>query len=683
MGPPGATRSFETASIPLQAMAEPVAEPVTVPAVLVADAELKNTDPEMPTTGSARPGEEAETYSIPGAFPLDEAGEGLRPPGGDANAPPAAGASALALPIERSPSRLSSSLAPNPSDGIGAMAMLGATLAMQHMGGDEKNVLDRVAAFVNQSRIEPPKGYRAPVHQSGGSWTSSDPVIDALVKWAAVKVNEDGRVIAREGETLRLEPEGGIEAHFRAFAAGCHGQNMSLVEDNTSQSKEATIAVLQRVLVEGRAAFGDDAHFTLPSGEPYRGRGRGPNEGPQHPYDYLADIGRSSVPEGEGLQKTVHDLMREDDVMAARVGTVFLLEMATKKNLDWSTLVPLGASVGTSFAIGYGVGGQALDAAKRALFGTSDSQDMTVGGKVGSTFLEAAPALVAETLDSAIVQNFVNKIQGDDWDWSWDTWKDALKAGVVSAVTALPTTAQAYFSTGSPVADDVLNFITNQIGIFGSGWILPLGSKQNEDTTNAALMKSIEDGFMAPAPAGEDGRAFVNRLTKEAMKVSASQAIVQKSLALTNVLGLLPAVIQAVMSAEKISTEKQQAIIETLQRTIFNPVEAISMTASLGLAVHAGWKNGSVTTDEEKNRQLMALALSKPSGTDQNLSPEEIRKIQQPSMAEFLGPMGGFIQRVLVGAIRGSEALTAAVGGPQSESRQINYDAATRDVNQV
>ncbi|MGF6851282.1 hypothetical protein [Paraburkholderia sp. CI3] len=505
-----------------------------------------------------------------------------------------------------------------------------------------------------QPAITIPKGYKGEVTRSNDGLVSSSPVIRKLLAFAAKSGCDLKAIDLNTGRSLGLEPPSQIIEGHKAFREAC---TVKTLHYKNGQSTEAdvnlSLTVLMRVLKEGKSAFADGA--TIP----------GRDGQLQHPYDFLRDLGTSVVSDNEPLKDAIENALKTDPDASAKLAATWLYKIETKKEFNKDGVYAWFASLGAGAGFGTALEKVVLDLPKQKIFGKDfDPMALPSATRAGLAFWDALPAVFVETLDATIVKKFLDKIDGGSWKPTMEDLKEGLQSGVIAGFAAMPFNTVEYFKTGSPVADQFIKLFANQLAIFGAGSIIPMNLKKNGDQMDAAIVESIGSEFMARVPAGQDPRKFIQDMRTETMKVSPGSSVSQKALAVTCLLGLIPFLAENLAHAPK-------EVLDILQRTIFNPVEATAINSSILLAQYFGLGD-LITTDGKKNEQLFELVLDKQKqdGEKAKITTHDLRAISEPP-GELLARVGRLFQ----------SGFAAAAAFPElfyEKGRKTDYASATR-----
>jgi hypothetical protein len=527
--------------------------------------------------------------------------------------------------------------------------------------------------LATKGKLEEPDACEGKLSGSGANVSSDNRLIRELI---GIARKRDPNIALPDNTSVRFEPPKFLAANHARLRDHYTINKLLLKSGGTKETRiNLTLALLRRFLLEGRSAFGRDAIIRRQSGEPG-----------VPAYDWLVKIGRGSqVRTGElaggPLQEAFEAKLQEDDETAARVGAAWIHSLETNKYLGWENLAAIAIAEVNSAGLGALIEELAITRPLKSHFGKNFvSNDLPIDIKRGLVFGDAASAIPIETIDATLVDAFKNFIDTRQKELpSFEQVVDGFKAGLVSFLGALPSSALSYFSTGSLPGDAILNLLANQLAVFSSGWILPMGQKSQEDETQAALVESIASGYMGQVPSDQKPRDFLRNLTREVMMVSPGSQTAQKALALTSLIGLAPFLVGQFGHV----TAETQAL---LQRTIFNPIETLAMNSVIVFSKHLGLPDrvgGQLfTTDTQKERALMALVLNKSTTSNKTITPKDLSKIFQPLEDTLgFGPSGRGINRGLTSLISLYETGTHALRGGTPLSRDIDYDRTQGDTN--
>lgn len=537
---------------------------------------------------------------------------------------------------------------------IGLATLDSAGLAVPAMVRDK---LGHFAKIVERSVYnKPPTISGGVVFGADGSVSATHPVLASLVHACATISPTTCKSPAGRASsgTLSLAPPDSILAMHKIFRAGATFDDLNL-----------GMIVLWRALTEGAGGLGKKKAFLN-----------------NDAATFLREVGRrvevTGFPAISALVKAEPDVSTESGEKLAdlqlRVGAAMMMSIERQKELDWYTGGFLAASMVGSGLLGWG-SSVGIDKLEKSKFGqnfTSDS--LSSGQKFAAAMLDSLEAFLPELYDAMVVsrlQEYVGSRDKKDLVPSFSDFAGAAKSGVTAVFGTMPQAILDRFKVEPPALREFLSFAFNEVAVFACGAIVPYELSAQEGKLRAAIVSATEDGLLAPAPAGESGKAFADRLTSNVLAIQPGTELAQKSLgyaAMYGAAGWLTAA--AGVPARALSV---------LQRTLYNPVEALSLNMASFFAKKIGGLDGWITTDQRKNEQLLSLALESAAQGRQPTD-ADLNGIFQPK-GEIMGPLGRGLNKAMStagGAVAAVVRAGAELTGLVDRKQPLNYDALTR-----
>jgi hypothetical protein len=173
-------------------------------------------------------------------------------------------------------------------------------------------------------------------------------------------------------------------------------------------------------------------------------------------------------------------------------------------------------------------------------------------------------------------------------------------------------------------------------------------------------------------------KKYIHDLVDTAVGMSAAGEVAQKSFTYAGGFGLAGWATKAAGASAR--------TMAILTRTIYNPVEVLSLNIAMLVDKYLGGKDGLVTTDQRKNEQLIELAArSAQRGYLPTLA--KIDAIMHPR-GELVGTIGRGINSVITAPFKaamwgGRKAVGAVTGwDTRSVEQKIEYNTAITPVGE-
>jgi hypothetical protein len=497
-----------------------------------------------------------------------------------------------------------------------------------------------------------PTGFDDVVVRQGERLEVRHPVLHSLMTCAQARGAE-----VDEG-ALSMHPPDDIAGRYERLKGLFEVTEVEL-RDGSSAKVEAPLlpSVLLRVLKEGESALSSNPAAA----------------------EQIRQVGRDMKIGGDdGVATPVGEALRDASAadLQLKLGAAALMAEMRKKGFDAVSGAFWGASLGGGLAIGLLSKLAWTQPMTRTLFG-EDVDPATLGSvaRIILSTIESVETVPAETFDAVVGSKLSGRIGGQAFGLGVGDVKDGLEAGVIAGISILPSNLITHFPTGHSGLDQVISLVSKQLAVFGCGAIVPIGLAKQRGDLDAAFVQSVKNGQQAPAPAGVDGRAFTQELTREVMALTPDSESAQKALVITALAGLIPWLAEFYLKAPKVA-------LDLMQRTIFNPIETTALNSILILAEHVGGLDGWVTTDARKNEQLFSLVLDRGAGGPP-ITSGDLAAIYQPN-GELLGPAGRLLDRGLSSVSDGVAWPLRMAGwvGP-SRAQSTDFQAVQRGAEQV
>jgi hypothetical protein len=522
-------------------------------------------------------------------------------------------------PLDAAPPHL---VSPAPLDAAPPHMVL-AVLGRNRSPADAKALIGTAGSF--SGRVE----------MKQGQLTSPQPVIDALLKHAR---NELAGITLDGPASLTLTLDPRARRACDLMVARCKIEKVDvLVNDQSPLLAGGTepikgnvlIPLLQQVIMNGRAAFGEHARITIDlgnmdlhdflSGLLLQGQSI-------HLHDYLARLNPSVTSDHDALAGAIGQKITDDPDLRAKLAAASLLQIATKKE------IVLGGLMG-SLTVSSGLGSAwelaAAPAVKAVAKKLLEHAGLPSPTQVALSYagIDSIPPMIIEALDTMCVLSILKTMKGEkDWTFKGLIPK-ALKAGAISSALSVPNNVMQYLSTGSKAADLAINAVTTEAAIFGAASGVPMEIEEDNDNLRAALVQGHNDGLLAPLPQGADPRQHVAEMTQRALDVDPGTSLAQKSMAVAATVGMVP-----LLLSDKALNLVPESVLRIVRSTVFNPIEAIALGA-LVLGARAKLP-GVFTSDHDKHADLTRLILQRaadgPGGGERPIQAQELDRIFNP-----------------------------------------------------
>lgn len=482
---------------------------------------------------------------------------------------------------------------------------------------------DRLADLQSDSRPGP--SYQGTVRVEGNQLTSKNPVTQKLLESLAIDPAEVPglKFMALAGKeptlSLRLGANGGNTLDSLKAALG---------EDLSAPMEHATIPLLLGVIARGEQAIGDDL------------RGR------------IIPLLREARPRMESslpaLKSLIEDRLAARPDLSLKMAATGLLQLATAKSIDLKLL-------GSSLAVSSGLGSLwELVAAPKAKLALLGSGFASVAWGLPASVIDAAPMVAIEAADTMTVKKRMANDRGDPFPFM-QKLGEALTAGVVSAIGALPNNLLEYNAARLPRAVAALIGVgTTEVAILSAAAGVPAEIAEIRESVKEAVEHAVHSGVMK-LPEGVAQDEAIHLATELALKMEPSTVIGKKSMGVALAVGLVPFLLGGMVTGAL-----PEAALRILRSTAFAPIEmigmnviaAISQTGVPGIVSSDHQRFANVIGDLLQHSAANIGDLESGAGETSGLQPT----IDEEAIVARLAPHNELLRHV------GGAALTAMAG---------------------
>ena len=468
-----------------------------------------------------------------------------------------------------------------------------------------------------------------------------------------------------EPTRLALPLEAEILAQAHQFEQGCRVRRIHLSDQEEPLAVDINLSAYttRQAIKQGTHAFTPEA--TLPLTEQsasiptscHSATAQALNADP-HPFAFLQQVKYKIDCDHSALRMLVERALNSHDSstleLRGRLGAHALQRVFNNKNFDWKLGAAMLLSVAGSGGIAYALDIQAT-ARMIDQLGQQWGHD-DVRTRFVAAFAESLVPTPAEIFDSSIVKRIIEKLRGnqlipESWQEFKDDFKEALVAGLISAIGSLPSNL---LQVSKHVATIPFNILTNSVATATAAAMAPIEIAHAEDELAAGVLAQRQNHFFAtppqssqadrPASAAAALNATVRDLHAELQgALEATPGINQtiNSMGIGQVIsftaGLAP--FNALMHADVISEMVQKIAMIAVNQ----PTEVLSLATGILTGKHIGGVGSLITTDTEKNNRIAELILrtAQQRLTNQmegrgdhsvQISEDALRAIEHPSL---------------------------------------------------
>jgi hypothetical protein len=524
-----------------------------------------------------------------------------------------------------------------------------------------------LAALLSGDEYSFPKELSGRVYKAADGHVESDnEAIQAALSFAAVKYPEDfARLTLPEGGldvALPLEGHALLQTH--RFVEGTTVTTLQLA-DGTTQSTKIDLATYtaRRAIMQSTSAFGEDARLRAPAFTDAHGAGGVQVE--EHPLAFLQTVKYAVRTEHEGLSALLNRAMGDHDAttleLRGRLGAQAIMSVMGTKKFTKEIAQTFIGSVAVAGGISYLMDVLAWGAVERAMIANyGEDHPATMVVKV---ITHSLTPVLAECVDTALIKRYIKSRKGEPFipktkEDAKDTATDALKGGGIAGLGSIPNNALDL--TDSWWAYPIKLLITNPIATATSGAGFPLEVRDSHEQAVAGVIQQENAGFYSTAanvPAERSARAALvehaQQDTKGALMVNRGDETAIDSMGIGQVISFGTDVPVDALARAGIIKRNTAKVVTIISNT---PTEILSATARVFGANYIGGMGQNLSTDAEKNKQVVALIFSKAiqrwKSGDLNqsiaITEDEMRAIEHPKFAVTF-PMGMKIIDVMNG----------------------------------
>ena len=533
---------------------------------------------------------------------------------------------------------------------------------------DQSQLLDAVKRTINADVYQTPAAIEGGVERSSdGRLVSKHRVIQAVLDFVETKFPGQLASLPLSEKThlsLPLEPD--ILAKARQFENGCRVRQISVIDQDEPLLVDIDLSAYsaRQAIKQGTLAFTPDAALSLNAAESATAQGSDhtaanhsrPLSADPHPFAFLQQVKYTVSSNDPALAALVERALNEHDAatleLRGRLGAHALQRVFTQSHFDWKLGAAMLLSVAGSGGIAYALDMQATarmidELAKK--WGHDDVRTRFV-----AALAESLVPTPAEIFDSSIVKRIIEKLRGngllpESWQDFKDDFKDALIAGLISAVGSLPSNL---LQVSKHIATLPFNLLTNSVATATAAAMAPLEVAHAEDELAAGVLAQRHAHFFAaPALQLDDDqtqpealKTLVRDLHSELKgALEATPGINQtiNSMGIGQVISLTAGFVPFNALA------RTGAVSEMVQKiamiAVNQPTEVLSLATGILTGKHIGGIGSLMTTDTEKNNRIAALILQKAQQRVANkanqradhsleISEDELRAIEHPSL---------------------------------------------------
>ena len=533
---------------------------------------------------------------------------------------------------------------------------------------DQSQLLEAVKRTINADVYQTPAAIEGGVERSSdGRLVSKHRVIQAVLDFVETKFpGQLARLPISEKTHLSLPLEPDILAKARQFENGCRVRQISVIDEDEPLLVDIDLGAYsaRQAIKQGTLAFTPDATLSLNAAESASAEGSDhsganhsrPLSAEPHPFAFLQQVKYTVSSNDPALAALVERALNEHDAatleLRGRLGAHALQRVFTQSHFDWKLGAAMLLSVAGSGGIAYALDMQATarmidELAKK--WGHDDVRTRFV-----AALAESLVPTPAEIFDSSIVKRIIEKLRGngllpESWQDFKDDFKDALIAGLISAVGSLPSNL---LQVSKHIATLPFNLLTNSVATATAAAMAPLEVAHAEDELAAGVLAQRHAQFFAAPTHQIDGdhtqpealKTLVRDLHSELKgALEATPGINQtiNSMGIGQVISLTAGFVPFNALA------RTGAVSEMVQKiamiAVNQPTEVLSLATGILTGKHIGGIGALMTTDTEKNNRIAALILQKAQQrvankanqrADQSLeiSEDELRAIEHPSL---------------------------------------------------
>lgn len=515
-----------------------------------------------------------------------------------------------------------------------------------------------LAALLSGDEYSFPKKLSGRVHKTAdGHFESDNEAIQGAISFAAVKYPQDfARLTLPEGGIdVALPLEGHALLQTRRFVEGTRVTELQLA-DGTTKSTNIDLATYtaRSAILQSTSAFVDDAQLRTPAlTHAHEVAGVQVEE---HPLAFLQTVKYDVRTEHDGLRALLNRAMSDHDPttleLRGRLGAQAIMSVMGTKKFTKEIGKTFFGSVAVAGGISYLMDVLAWGAVERAMiakYGEDHPATMVV-----KVITHSLTPVIAECVDTALIKRYIKSLKGEPFipktkEDAMDTAIDALKGGGIAGLGSIPNNM--IDLTDSWWAYPIKLLLTNPIATATSGAGFPLEVGASHEQMAAGVVQQRNARFYSTptrVPAGQPARAALakqaQRDTKGALMMNPGDETAIDSMGIGQVISFGTDVPTDALARAGIIKRNTAKVVTIISNT---PTEILSSVARLFGANHIGGRGRDLSTDAEKNEQVIALIFSKAierwKSGDRNrsiaITEDEMRAIEHPKLAVTF-PMG-------------------------------------------
>ncbi|RLM26832.1 hypothetical protein BIY29_04245 [Brenneria alni] len=562
--------------------------------------------------------------------------------------------------------------------------------------------MEAIAQKISTDEFKHPEAMTGSVSRGkNGEFKSSNNAIQAILRYVQHKYpQESADLDLSRAAKLSLPLETSVLLKAKEFSRGCEVRNLDL-KDGSSQDVSIDLMTYstRQAIKKGTHGFGEEARLQpghLDSEDASNDSESFPlhlaHAGEIHPFAFLQDVRYQVASDHPEMKELVEKCLNDHDPVTldlrGRLGAQALQSVISQKSfskeLGWAMAASMVGSGGLAYALDVIAWGAVTHSLSSRL---GEDHPAT---KFADVVLSSLTPLFAETMDSLVIKRLMGAFKHEpllpeSFGELVDDLKDSAISGSIAAIGSVPNNIA---SLSQKWAIMPASMVANQLAASTSAAMVPRELARSHEEMSAGVIQKMNEGFF-PAPKwqakthnqNETHKALSHQIKKEtsgALGVAPGDGLAINSMGIGSVIslgaGFLPF---DIMGRAHLIPSMVQKVTSIMVNT---PTEVLSMGTGILTANHLGGLSKWMTTDAQKNRNMVELIANKAverlhngSDTRAEITEEELQKIEHPSLA-LTFPLGESIVNTMNGIADLLSSSWAALRGKPSESLSEQID---------
>ncbi|QCR09757.1 hypothetical protein [Brenneria rubrifaciens] len=569
--------------------------------------------------------------------------------------------------------------------------------------------MEAIAQKISTDEFKHPEAMTGSVSRGkNGEFKSSNNAIQAILRYVQNKYPQESAALdLSKPAKLSLPLETSVLLKAKEFSKGCEVRNIDL-KDGSSQEADIDLMTYttRQAIKKGTLGFGEEARLQpghLQSEDASNDGENFPSDlahvGEIHPFAFLQDVRYQVASDHPEMKELVEKCLNDHDPVTldlrGRLGAQALQSVISEKSFSKELGWAMAASMVGSGGLAYALDVIAWGAVTHSL--SSQLGEEHPATKFADVVLASLTPLFAETMDSLVIKRLMGAFKHEpllpeSFGELVDDLKDSAISGSIAAIGSVPNNIAGLSQKWATMP---VSMMTNQIAASTSAAMVPRELAKSHEEMSAGVIQKMNEGFF-PAPelqAETQNRNGTHKALSHQIKQETSGALAAapgdglaiNSMGIGSVIslgvGFLPF---DIMGRAHLIPSMVQKVTSIMVNT---PTEVLSMGTGILTANHLGGLSKLMTTDAQKNRNMVELIANKAveqlhngPGTHVEITEDELQKIEHPSLA-LTFPLGKSIVNTMNGIAELFSSSWAALRGKHAESLSEQVDIGSLTSN--